>query len=205
MKLARIAIAVALIGTATFANASYWSRTNYGAYSSYSGTRLGGWNLSGSNWNHYVYYGQTFACPWGATSCSQTYTQAVSFNWTWGVSLSTDFTLIPDVWSVNIGGQYSQTRGYTDTNSYSVTIAPGKKSQYAEYVQRRYGNVTVYGARVWTGNTRRVCPTMGPLGTCWSGWKDEWEYNDDPNIRAAVIKGWKNTSNPIHTFIITAA
>lgn len=203
MKAVKLTLALTLLGAATLANAAYWSRTNYGPVSSYSGTRLGGWALSGSNWNHYVFYGEKQACQRGSTSCTHSYAKATNFNWTWGVSLSTDFTLIPDVWSVNIGGQYSQNRGWTTTSTYSVTVGPGKMSQYAEYVPRRYGNVTVYGARVATGNTRRVCPTMGPLGTCWSGWKDEWEYNDDPNKKVALIKGWKNTSNPIHTYIIT--
>ncbi len=202
MKAVKLTLAITLLGAATLANA-YWSRTNYGTYSSYSGTRMGGWNLSGSTWNHYVFYGEAQACQWGSTSCTQSYGKSTNFNWTWGVSLSTDITLIKDLWSVNFGGQYSQNRGWTTTSTFSVTVGPGKKTQYAEYVPRRYGNVTVYGARVWTGRTQRVCPVMGPLGTCWSGWKNEWEYYDDPNKVAAVIKGWKNTANPIHTYIVT--
>lgn len=203
MKAVKWTLALALLGAATVANAAYWSRTNYGNYSSYSGTRVGGWNLSGDTWKHTVFYGQKQDCSRLATSCSQTYSQAVNYNWTWGVSMSTDFTLIPDVWSVNIGGQYSQNRGVTDTNTYSVTVKGGQRSQYTKYVPRRYGNATVYGARVATGNTKRVCDVQGPLGTCWSGWHTEWEYNDNSTIRAALLKGWKNTDNPIHYFVVS--
>ena len=197
----KLTLAIALLGAATAANAAYWSRTNYGKYSEYSGTRMGAWSYTNIvTWNDYVYYGKTFACPYGVAGCSQSYSESAWFAWTWGVSLSTQYSFIPNVWNATLGGQYSQTRTRTDTNTYTVNLKPGQKTQYAQYVPRRYGNVTVYGARIATGRTQQVCPTMGPLGTCWSGWKTEWEYNDNYSFKAAVINGWKNTWDPIQTF-----
>jgi archaellin len=203
MRVAKLTLAVALLGAATLANASYWSRTNYGTYSAYDGTRVGGWNLSGNNWNHYVYYGQSQACQYGSITCTQTYAQAATFTWSLASSVSYQQTIIPEVNSLSVTLTYTAGRSFTDTNTYSVTIGPGKKSQYAEYVPRRYGNATVYGVRVATGATRTVCTAQG-LIFCYKH-ATEWEYNDDPNRIGSVMYGWKNTSSqPIHTFVISS-
>ena len=62
-NISKIALALALLGTSATASAAYptyWSRHDYGNYSSYSGTRNGGWALGGEILNHYVYWGSIF-------------------------------------------------------------------------------------------------------------------------------------------------
>lgn len=197
-------ISALILGMVAFvgqANASYWSRTDYGQYSSYSGTRVGGWNLSGGTTNDYVFYGQSQYCQPGSNNCTQTYTQAVSFSWTFSESVTYKQTIIPAVNELSVTLAYTIGKTFTDTNSYSVNVNAGKTSQYAEFVPRRYGNATVYGVRVATGNTRSVCTRQGPLH-CYKH-ATEWEYNDEPNRVASVMWGNASTSNtPVHTFII---
>lgn len=202
MKMMKVTLAAALLCAASFANASYWSKTNYGTYSDYSGTRVGGWNLAGNTVNNYVYYGQSQACQPGSKSCTQTYTQAATFSWSLATSVTYKQTIIPAVADLSVTVAFTAGRSFTDTNSYAVTVGPGKKSQYAEYVPRRYGDATVYGVRVGTGATRSVCVAQG-LIFCYKH-ATEWEYNDVPTRIGSVMYGWKNTSNlPIHTFVIT--
>lgn len=149
----------------------------------------------------YVFKGETLECAKGSTSCTQTYTKAVNFNWTWGVGLSTDFTIIPDVWSLGVTAQYSENRGYTDTNTYSVTIKPGQRSQYRQYVPRRYGYANVWGVRTKTNQTRVIC--VAHFITCLT-YATEVLYREEPSKKAAVIKGWKATADkPTHTFYVT--
>ncbi len=207
MKIKLCILAAAAFCQSVFAQSSfwptYWEKAYYGKYSTYSSTNVGLWSLSGTTWNHYVFYGQSFACSRGATSCTQTFTQSVNFNWSLAVGVTASVQLIPEILNSSVAVTYTGGRSYTDSNSYSTTIGPGKKSQYAQYVPRQYGSANVTGARVATGRSRSVC--LRTFIWC-QQWGTEWEYYNDPFIRTAVLSGWKNTtSRPIHTFIVSNA
>ncbi len=206
MTIVKVALAATFVCVATLANAfepvTYWERHDYGQYSTYGDSRVGLWNLGRTTINDYVYYGQSQACQYGSTSCTQTFSQAATFTWSYAVGVTYQQTIVPLEDSISITSTYTEGRSYTDTNSYAVTVAPGKKSQYAEYVPRRAGSATVYGVRVATGATREDCTHQGPLH-CYKHEKS-WQYYNDPTRIASVIYANKNLSDPIHTFIISS-
>ena len=202
-KISKIALALALLGTSATASAltTYWSTTDYGQNSTYWDSRMGGWALSGPEIQHYVYWGSILDCPIGPNYCLLSRSEQTSFGWTWGWSLSVKLTLVQNFMDVTYMGQYSETRTKTLTDTYTISLKPGQKAQYAEYMPRQFGNVTLWGTRYKTGKTGLYCPVRGPLGTCWSGWKTMWEYQEDPWKAAAIQEGWKNLqADPTRTF-----
>ncbi len=189
---------VAFVGQA---NASYWSNQNYGTYSAYSGTRVFGWSLSGPSYTDYVFYGKSQYCQSGSNSCTQSYSEAVTLTWSLATAVTYKQAIVPAVAELSVAVTFTAGKSYTDTNIYSVTVGPGKTSQYAEFVKRMNGTAWIYGARHATGNTRTVCTRQGPLH-CYKH-ETQWEYNDEPSTVISTMTGYASTSSsPIHTFII---
>ncbi len=204
MKFAKITLVAALLAGATLANASepvpYWERHDYGQYSAYSGSRVGGWSLSGTTTNQFVYYGETQACSPQALKCTQSKTQTIAFTWSLATGVTYQQTIVPLVNQLSITETFTVGKTFTDTDTFSSDFAPGYTSQYSRYVPRKTGNATVYGVRVATGATREDCTHQGLLH-CYKHEKS-WQYYNDPSRTASVMYGKKNTSDPIHYFIV---
>jgi hypothetical protein len=207
LKKSVLALLLGMTAVSSFASTPvlYWEKTNYGSqYSQYSGTRVGGWNLSGATVNQTVFSGRVMQCPVspGVIDCNQSYSQAISYMWTYATTVTYKQTIVPAVADLSVAVAFTvgKTRAYTDT--FGIRINPGYKSQHLEVVPRRIGSATVYGVRVATGRTK----TVRKCRICVQKWT-EYEYYNEPNKIATVMTGNANASSsrlPETTYRVTA-
>jgi hypothetical protein len=202
-KNSRLMTAAFLLTAATVASAFepatfYWSRTNYGTYSAYSGSRVGGWNLTNGAYSEQWVFaaGENRCPPTAAGNCTHTHTVSDTYTWSLATGVTYKQTIVPLVNELSITMTYTVGKSFTDMDALSTPVRPGQYSQYYRYMPRRYGNATIYGTRVATGRTK----TVRKCAICVQKWT-EWEYYDDPTKVASVMYGNKNTSSaPIATF-----
>lgn len=208
MKKSVLALLLGMTAVSSFAYTpiaptTYWERTNHGNYSAYSGTRAGGWNLSGATTLQTVYWGNALRCPssQGTISCSQAYSEAIAYMWTFATAVTYKQTIVPAVADLSVAYTFTAGKTRTYTNTYTINVNPGYRSQYAEVVPRRTGNVTLYGVRVKTGKTK----TVRKCKICVQTWT-EYEYYNDPNRIATVMYGnaiANNNKLPESTYVVT--
>ena len=218
-RVLKVAIAATLVLTATLSQAisssapygtvvnpapagipTYFSRTWHTTVSDYGGSTAGVWNLYGTEYKHYIFYGEKLDCPRAASEgCSQDFSSATDTMWTLATEVTYQQTIIPAVNELSATWTFTAGKTFTDTNTFTVNLAAGQKAQHVRYVPRRQGEVTIRGVRIHTGRYQNQCKRDGAL-RCYE-WVKAYEYFNDPKRTAGVMVAKKNTSKPITSFI----
>lgn len=181
----------------------YESRTDYGRYSEYNGTRLGGWNVpsSGAQSNQRIYSAGIYRCPTNNAqpSCAVSHEAGDQVAWAVAVAVAYKQAIIPTVNDFTITGTVTRTGTHTEADRTGADVRKGYYSKFIRYMPRKPGNVTMYGVRVKAGY--RDVPRCGVCVQT----NRYYAYYDDPNRVATVIEGNKNLrSSHIATYLIGA-